>query len=68
MRKPTVITSCVANAYTRENERIIEFSDREAGDPTGGLIAFRRLPNGKLLVNIYRCDPTVEVVVSPPCT
>jgi hypothetical protein len=61
MRKPTVITKCVANAYTGDNERIVEFCDREASEPTGGLIAFRRLPDGKLLVSVYNVDPTVEV-------
>ena len=60
-RKPTVLTKCVANTYTGDNERIIEFVDREASEPTGGLIAFRRLSDGRLLVSVYNVDPTVEV-------
>lgn len=68
MRKPTVITNCVANAYTGPNERIIEFSDRESSGPNspiGGLISFRRTDDGRLLVRVYRCDPEVEVSVAP---
>lgn len=62
MRKPTVLTKCVANLYTDANERIIEYSDRETG--LGGLISFRRLDDGSLRVHLYRHDARVNVQVS----
>lgn len=59
--KPRVIVKCVANAYTGPRERIIEFSNGGRRDNKGGLIAFRNLPDGTLLVNVYGCDKGVEV-------
>lgn len=56
--KPSVKTKCPANAFTADNERIIEFSDRES--EAGGLISFRRV-EGKLYVDVYRCDGNVVV-------
>lgn len=61
MRKPAVLTKCVANAYTSSNERIIEVSDRETG--LGCLISIRRLPNGNLSIEPYRGDAGVFVRV-----
>lgn len=66
--KPSVTTKCVANAYTSDHERIIEFSDRtlDPGDgtgPPGGLIAFRRTPDGRLFVSLYRMDGPIDVSV-----
>ena len=65
MRKPRVLTKCVANAYTSNAERIVEFSNG-ARDETykGGLIAFRNLPDGTLLINLYRMDKGVTVRVA----
>lgn len=54
MSKPKVTTRCVANTYAATNKRIIEFSDADTGK--GGLIAFRSRPDGKLQVDVYRCD------------
>lgn len=64
MRKPRVITRCVANHYTAANERIIEFSNGERGSEThkGGLISFRNMPDGTLRVDVYCCDAGVAVV------
>lgn len=61
MRKPTVLTKCAANFYTEDDERIIEFNDREdhSGE-SGGLISFRRTENG-LVVSVYRCGERVTV-------
>ena len=57
MRKPSVDTNPVANKYARNsNERIIEFSSGAGG----GLIAFREI-DGKLIVEVYSEDSTVEV-------
>ena len=56
--KPKVITKCVANAHSAANERIIEFSSKSGG----GLIAFTEW-DGRLIVDVYRCDATVEVRV-----
>lgn len=58
MRRPSVKLKCVADHYADKScERIVEFD--------GGLIAFRRLPNGKLLVNLYQLDSDVIVGVDP---
>lgn len=69
MSKPKVTTNPVANQYTRSNERIIEFSDRQvqtANGPVGGLIQFHRsFENRTLVVQLYRLDPEVVVRVSP---
>ncbi len=59
--KPRVITKCVANAHAAANERIVEFSSSRGG----GLIAFTEYED-KLVVDIYRCDKTVEVRVGKP--
>lgn len=62
MRKPRVTLRCVAESYNkdRKDSRIIEFFD--AGLQIGGLIEFRRSPEGNLLVLPYRLDKDVEVV------
>lgn len=52
-----VTTNCVANNYAADNERIIEFSSPEGG----GLISFRRR-DGRLVVDVYRTDATVDVL------
>lgn len=66
MAKPKVIVKCVADSYSAANEKIVEFSNgiRSAETLKGGLIALRNLPDGTLLVNVYRLDPGVEVRVS----
>lgn len=59
MRKPTVLTKCVANTNAMHNERIVEVSDRETGK--GCLISVRRLVDGTLVIEPYRGDPGVVV-------
>jgi len=54
-KRPRVITRCIADAYTRRPERIIEFSH----EGKGGLISFRELPDGRLKIEVYRLDPGV---------
>lgn len=54
MRKPTVLTRCVANTYVGRSERIIEVSDRETGK--GCLISIQRQPNGDLIIGAYSAD------------
>lgn len=76
--KPRVITKCVANAYTPDNERIIEFSDGAvpeavSGGVTGGLISFRRTTHDdeserRLQVSVYRLDGPVDVIVGGDTT
>lgn len=62
MPKPKVTTNCVANQYTDDNERIIEYSDPVT--KTGGLIAFRRnAETGVLMVDLYQHDAAVEIRV-----
>lgn len=57
MAKPTVTLRCPANQHAGPNERIIEFSSANGG----GLISFRDMPDGGLVVDVYRCDASVEV-------
>lgn len=61
MRKPTVLTKCVANTYTGKSERIIEVSDRETGK--GCLISIRRTASGDLVIRPYRGEEGVFVSV-----
>ena len=56
--KPRVITSCISNLFASKNERIVEF---ESGGKSG-LISFRNLPDGTLLVDVGRCDPGILVL------
>lgn len=59
MKRPRVTTNCVASRYTQKNERIIEFSS----DNGGGLISFLATDDGRLLVDVYNQDSSVEVRV-----
>jgi hypothetical protein len=63
VRKPRVKLKCPANAYTSDHERIIEFFDDNTH--TGGLISFLSY-DGRLIVDVYRCDPGVEVRAPQP--
>jgi hypothetical protein len=66
-RKPRVLTRCVANTHTGDNERIIEFSfpglRDTGGGPAGGLISFRQ-HDDTARVEVYRVDGPITVV--PP--
>lgn len=59
MKKPKIITKCVANNYASPNERIVEFSN----GTIGGLISFRILDDGKMSVHVYQQDPAVTVTI-----
>jgi len=59
-KRPRVIVNPVANHYSDANVRVVEFSSENGG----GLIEFRTLADGRLRVELYRCDPTVWVI--PP--
>lgn len=59
-RKPKVMIDCVAERYSNNDERTIEFSFPEG---EGGLINFRRLQDGTPVVDIYRIDQGVKVLV-----
>jgi hypothetical protein len=63
-QRPSVKTKCVAGQYAAANERIVEFSGPTG---TGGLISFTAGPEGKLLVQLYRLDPLVQVRVCQEC-
>lgn len=64
MPKPRVTTNPVANAYTGCDERIVEYSiPHDSKGAIGGLIAFRRLSDGTLRVDLYRHDPEVTIHV-----
>jgi hypothetical protein len=62
-KKPRVTLRCTANIYAGPNERIIEFAFPGAVTRTGGLIAFRHLPDGEFLVDITALDAGVAVRV-----
>ncbi len=64
MKKPRVITKCVANTYSAPNERIIEFAGPDPDQ--GGLIAFRILDGGMMFVTVYRQGAKVVVRVGEP--
>lgn len=53
MRKPRVITKCVANTYSASNERIAEFAGASGN---GGLMSLREQDNGRLRVELYHLD------------
>lgn len=53
-----ITTNCVANNHAATNERIIEFMDQN--NNIGGLISFRSF-EGTLRIDVYRCDPGVNV-------
>lgn len=54
MRKPRVLTKCVANSYAGPDERIVEFSAND-GSSNGGLIRLFNL-DGRLFVQLYRLE------------
>jgi hypothetical protein len=56
--KPKITVNCVASHYVQRDERIIEFSHKQGG----GLIAFLPTEDGRLLVNLYRLDPSIVAV------
>jgi hypothetical protein len=56
MSKPEVILNCVANQYAAPQERIIEFSHPNGG----GLISFFATDDGRLHVDLYHVDATVD--------
>jgi hypothetical protein len=47
-----------ADRYTMPGERIIEFSGSRG---QSGLVSFREDDKGNLIVEPYRCDPTVII-------
>jgi hypothetical protein len=59
-RKIKVNTSPVADGFGADNERIIEFSSANGG----GLISFKMI-EGRLVVDVYRTDDTVDVRRAP---
>ena len=63
-KRPHVTINPPANHYSAPHERIIEFSvlDKDAG-LIGGLIGLRHY-EGRLVLDVYRCDPGVEVHTS----
>lgn len=63
MARIKITTNCIADTYVdKDRERIIEFSDPD-NENNGGLIAFRRLGEGQLLVSLYHLDSNVQVGV-----
>ena len=60
MRKPRIISPCVAERYNRrQDSRIVEFAFPDA--QVGGLIEFR-MQNGVPTVEVYRTDGQVQVI------
>ncbi len=57
MKQPRVNTRSVADTYASDGERIIEFS-HEFG---GGLISLLPADDKRLVISLYRLDPTVDI-------
>lgn len=58
MKRPTVRVGSVAQRYAMRGERIVEISSE-----TGGcLISLRVTGDGRLRVEVYRTDDTVDVI------
>lgn len=65
-KRPGVNLRCVADQYCdKSRERIVEFHDAETD--LGGLISFTRRDDGRLIVNIYRCDSGVMLAMPGSC-
>jgi hypothetical protein len=64
-RKPRVDTNPVANAYSSDSERVIEFvSNSPDHTNIGGLVSFRRNDDGTLHVHVYALDAGVTITVA----
>lgn len=61
-RNIKINTNPVSNGYAGTDERIIEFSSPNGG----GLISFRLSSAGRLSVDVYRTDETVDVRAPKP--
>jgi hypothetical protein len=59
-RKIKVNVCPTADQYSSTDERIIEYSSPYGG----GLIAFRLDPIGHLVLDLYREDDTVQILVN----
>jgi hypothetical protein len=59
-RKVKINTRPVADQHTGKDERVIEYSSPNGG----GLISFRLTDDGYLVVDIYREDESVLVLVA----
>jgi len=59
MRRPTIKSPCVADAASAHNERIAEFNIYGHG----GLISLRLSPEGKPIIELYRLDEAVQVII-----
>lgn len=66
-RKPRVVASPIANQYAAPFERIVEFSNgaRTTDEYKSGLISFRNMTDGTLLVDVGHCDRGI-LVLGPP--
>lgn len=60
MRKPRVLTRCVANNYAAPGQRIVEYSFPNG---KGGLISFDLDNEGNARVDLYQQDPEVTIRV-----
>ena len=59
MSKPRVMTKCIADHYSGQHERIVEYV---FSDGSGGLISFLETETGPR-VDLYRHNSTVQIVV-----
>lgn len=55
-KRPSIKTPCVADRYSGPHERIAEFS---ASNGKGGLISIQERHDGRVVVDLYRCDQGV---------
>lgn len=66
MKRPRVITRCVADAYHASGERIIEVAFGNEG--AGALISLRTLPDGSHRIEVYRVDDVTVFAPEVPHT
>jgi hypothetical protein len=60
MSRPTIKSPCVADRYHGVNERIAEF--RTPGGK-GGLFRVQEHSDGRVTVELYRCDEGITFVI-----
>lgn len=56
IKRPRILSPCVADRAHGPGERIVEVSFPGGA---GGLISLRVLPDGRNLIELYRLDPSI---------
>lgn len=62
LKRPSLVSPCVADRHSGSGERIAEFT---FPDGSGGLISLRTDREGRNIVEVYRADPSIIVARQP---